>query len=115
VKVVKSDKNLKKTEGQWSEVATVITKSQQTIDKVRFKRLARITNNEKQTFICFDKPGIIYALNGYDFGKTYWIVTIEKQSAHFSADRNSCLILGVTTSQNRVKRITGLTINYGLN
>jgi len=48
--------------------------------------------------VCFDKPGVIYAKNGYEFGKTLWVVTIEKQSAHFSADPNSCLILGVTNS-----------------
>jgi hypothetical protein len=96
-------------------VISVCTKEAQTIDASSLANCGKVSAKNNEFCIQFDKAGVIAAMNEYTFGKIYWEVKLQQQSAHQSADDSSSLMkIGVTNKVGKLVSVTGSLINYGL-
>lgn len=76
---------------------------------------AKMVIKGKETYVEFNKSGIITANDHYTYGKTAWEVELKQQSAHQTTDDSSSYIkVGVTNKVGKIINIFGSLINYGL-
>lgn len=106
----------KEVYGEWSDVLTISTRDNQAIDVSSLGSHGKMTLKGGEYTIQFDRAGIITALFDYSFGKVYWEVKLQQQSAHQSTDDSSSSIkVGVTSKAGKSQIVYGSQINYGLN
>jgi hypothetical protein len=106
----------KEVYGEWSEVSTISTKENQSIDIISLGSHGKMTFKGNEYTIQFDRSGIITASYDYTFGKVFWEVKLLQQSAHQSTDDSSSSIkVGVISKLNKTPLVYGSQINYGLN
>jgi len=105
------------TIGPWSDIITVVTKDNQTIDPHAIgAACASVNTIGKETIVDFEKAGRVVAKNEYDFGKTAWEIKIKRQSAHAApVDSYSFLKIGVASKAGKSANILGKLFNYALN
>lgn len=96
--------------GEWSEVATITTFDQQSIDPQSCGQHAVWTVRGPDKFLLFEKAGIVTALNPVLFGKVAWEIRIVSSGLFSQDDSPSALKVGVLVG--RTKLVTGSTVIY---
>jgi hypothetical protein len=104
------------TMGDWSEIISVSTKESQSIDPHTLGSHAKVSLRGSEYCLQFDKAGIVTTTHEYSYGKVYWEIKLQQQSAHQSTDDTSALIkVGITNKVGKTFNVVGSLINYGMN